>query len=52
MFRCMKRTGEWALADVFAVVSDAVADRDAIVWGDRRETYAQTRSRTNALAVV
>ena len=43
-------TREWALADVFDVVSAAAADRDAIVWRDRRQTYAQTRVRTDALA--
>jgi fatty-acyl-CoA synthase len=40
---------EWALADGFAVVSEAAGDRDAIVWRDRRQTYAQTKVRTDAL---
>src|SRR5262245_33271733 len=51
MFRYM--TGGpngWALADVFGVVSEVVADRDAIVWCERRQTYAETRAHTDALA--
>jgi fatty-acyl-CoA synthase len=43
---------QWALADVFAVVSEAAPDRDAIVWRDRRLTYAQLRARTDALAAA
>src|SRR4051794_16023626 len=41
---------EWALADVFAIVSDAAGDRTSIVWGDRRDTYRETRAHTDALA--
>jgi len=43
-------TTEWALADVFDTVSETVPERDAIVWRDRRQTFAQTRARTDALA--
>src|SRR6266571_4582711 len=41
---------QWALADVFDVVSSAVPDRTAIVWGERRQTYGETRARVDALA--
>src|SRR3954447_1959609 len=41
---------EWALADVFSIVSDAAPDRTSIVWGDRRDTYRTTRAHTDALA--
>src|SRR6478672_1384685 len=41
---------QWALADVFGVVSDAVPDRTALVWRDRRQTYGETRARSDALA--
>ena len=41
---------EWALADVFTIVSDAAGDRTSIVWGDRRDTYRETRAHTDALA--
>ena len=43
-------TTEWGLADVFGIVSAAAAGRDAIVWRDRRLTYAEVRARTDALA--
>jgi 3-oxocholest-4-en-26-oate---CoA ligase len=43
-------TTQWALADVFDVVSDAVADRTAIVWRDHRQTFGETRARADALA--
>src|SRR5687767_7979050 len=33
-------TTEWALADVFGIVSDTAPDRDAIVWRERRQTFA------------
>src|SRR5262245_9716255 len=49
MFTCMG-SSQWALAEVFRVVSDAAGDRDAIVWGDRRQSYANTRARTDGLA--
>jgi 3-oxocholest-4-en-26-oate---CoA ligase len=38
------------LADLFELVVDAVADREAIVAGDRRLTYAQLEERSNRLA--
>ncbi|HZP31544.1 MAG TPA: AMP-binding protein [Acidimicrobiia bacterium] len=42
--------GQWALSAVFDVVSDAVPDRTALVWRDRRRTYRETRGRVDALA--
>ena len=38
------------LADVFEVVADAVPDREALVVGDRRLTYAELDERANRLA--
>src|SRR5882757_1901740 len=38
------------LADVFEVVVDAVPDREALVCGDRRLTYADLDERANRLA--
>jgi len=38
------------LADLWEAVSDRVADRVAIVCGDRRVTYAELEARANALA--
>src|SRR5688500_7696658 len=38
------------LADVFEVVVDAVPDREALVVGDRRLTYAELDERANRLA--
>ena len=38
------------LADIFEVVADAVPDREALVCGDRRLTYAQLDERANRLA--
>ena len=38
------------LATVFDTIADAVADRDAIVFRDRRLTYRQLQERTNRLA--
>jgi len=43
-------TTEWALADVFGIVSDSAPDRDAIVWRDSRQTFSETRARTDAHA--
>jgi acyl-CoA synthetase (AMP-forming)/AMP-acid ligase II len=40
------------LAQVFAAVAAEVPDREAIVWGDRRLTYAQVADRANRLARV
>ena len=38
------------LADIFEVVVDAVPDREALVVGDRRLTYAELDERANRLA--
>lgn len=43
---------DFNLADVFEAVAAAVPDREAIVWGDQRITYAQLDERTNRLANV
>jgi len=41
---------EFNLADVNDAVSDAIPDRECIIWRDRRLTYAQVAERTNRLA--
>jgi acyl-CoA synthetase (AMP-forming)/AMP-acid ligase II len=41
---------EFNLADVFVAVAAANPDRDCIVFGDRRFTFAQIDQRTNRLA--
>lgn len=41
---------QWAIADLFAEVAAVAADRTSIVWGDRRDTYAQTGAHVDALA--
>ncbi|MHB8669574.1 MAG: acyl-CoA synthetase [Acidimicrobiales bacterium] len=41
---------EFNLADLFEAVVDAVGDREAIVDGDRRFTYAEVEERANRLA--
>jgi acyl-CoA synthetase (AMP-forming)/AMP-acid ligase II len=38
------------LADIWEAVSDRVADRTAVVCGDRRVTYAELEARSNRLA--
>ena len=43
---------EFNLADVFEAVAAAVPDREAIVWGDLRLTYAELDERANRLANV
>ncbi len=43
---------EFNLADVFEGVAAAVPDREAIVWGDMRLTYADLDRRSNQLANV
>jgi fatty-acyl-CoA synthase len=43
-------SGEWSLPAVHDVVSAAVPDRDMVVWGDVRRTYAEVRERTRGLA--
>lgn len=40
----------WNLADVFECVADAVPDREAVVCGGRRLTYAGLEDRANRLA--
>ena len=41
---------EFNLADVNDAVSAAIADRECIVWRDRRLTYGEVAERTNRLA--
>jgi len=41
---------EFNLADLYETVADAVADRPALVAGDRRLTYAQLDERANRFA--
>ncbi|HYM14714.1 MAG TPA: acyl-CoA synthetase [Dehalococcoidia bacterium] len=41
---------EFNLADLFECVADAVPDREALVHGDRRLTFAQLDQRANRLA--
>jgi fatty-acyl-CoA synthase len=41
---------QFNLARVFDTVAEAVPDREAIVWGDRRITYAQLADRSHRLA--
>lgn len=43
---------EFNLASVFAAVAAAYPDREAIVFGDRRLSYAQVLDRSNRLASV
>ena len=43
---------DFNLADVFESVADAVPDREAVVWRDRRLTYAELDRRANRLANV
>ena len=43
---------EFNLADVFEAVAEAVPEREAIVWGDKRITYEELDERTNRLADV
>ena len=38
------------LATLSETIADAVPDREALVWGDRRFTYAELRDRTRRLA--
>lgn len=40
----------FSLADLFEIVTDAVPDKEALVDGDRRLTYAQLDERTTRLA--
>ncbi len=41
---------DFHLTEVFDAVANAVPDREAIVWRDRRITYAQLRDRSRSLA--
>ena len=41
---------EWSLARVYEIVCAAIPDRELVVWGEVRETYAQFATRANALA--
>ena len=41
---------EFNLADIFESVADAVPDREALVFGERRLTYAELERRANRLA--
>ncbi len=43
---------EFNLADVFEAVASAMPDRDAIVWGDRRWSYAELDERADRFANV
>ncbi|MCU1450486.1 MAG: acyl-CoA synthetase [Acidimicrobiales bacterium] len=40
----------WNMADLFELVADAVPERECLVAGDRRLTYAQLEERSNRLA--
>ncbi|HEY8060436.1 MAG TPA: AMP-binding protein, partial [Acidimicrobiales bacterium] len=42
--------GEWALAAVHDVVAEAVPDREMLVCGDVRRTFAEVRDRSRGLA--
>lgn len=46
----MGDTLTYNLADMWEAISDRVADREALVCGDRRLTYAQLEDRANRLA--
>jgi acyl-CoA synthetase (AMP-forming)/AMP-acid ligase II len=41
---------DFNLADIFESVADTVPDREALIFGDRRLTYAELESRANRLA--
>jgi fatty-acyl-CoA synthase len=41
---------EWSLPAVIDVVTDAVGDRDMLVWNTVRRSYAEVRERTRRLA--
>src|SRR3546814_137516 len=50
LFRSGDRSMEFNLAQVHEAVAAAVPDREAIVWRDRRLTYADVTDRTRRLA--
>ena len=41
---------QWNLADLFEMVADAVPDREAVVDGTERTSYAELDRRANAAA--
>jgi acyl-CoA synthetase (AMP-forming)/AMP-acid ligase II len=41
---------EFNLADLFEAVADAVPDRTAVIFGDRRLTYRELEERANRVA--
>ena len=41
---------EFNIADLHDAVSEAIGERECIVWRDRRLTYADVAERTNRLA--
>ena len=41
---------DFNLADIFESVADTVPDREALIFGDRRLTYAELERRANRLA--
>jgi fatty-acyl-CoA synthase len=41
---------DWSLAAVLDVVTEAVPDRDMVVWEDRRLSYSQVQQRSTLLA--
>ena len=41
---------EYNLADIFESLVDVIGDREALICGDRRLTYAQLEDRANRLA--
>ena len=41
---------EYNLADLWEAVADAIPEREALVCGERRLTYAETEERANRLA--
>jgi len=43
---------QWAIADLFTEVAATAAERTSIVWGNRRDTYADTRAHVEGLAAA
>ena len=41
---------EWSLTAVLDTVTDAVPDREMVVWSSARRTYGEVRERTRGLA--